>query len=80
MKICLGTKKIKLMACIAISMLISHPSKAQDSLNFSLNQILEIALSDNPTIKVADQDVDLMRLVQKESIAGLFLDMSASCS
>ncbi len=78
MKICLGTKKIKLMACIAISMLISHTSKAQDSLHLSLNQILEIALSDNPTIKVADQDVELKRYVKKESIAGLFPDISAS--
>ena len=65
MKICLETKKIKLIACIAISMLISHTSKAQDSLHLSLNQILEIELSDNPTIKVADQDVELKRYVKK---------------
>lgn len=78
MKICLGTRRVKLIACIAIAMFVSRNSKAQDSLRLSLNEVLEIALSDNPTIQVADQEIELKRYVKKETIAGLFPDISAS--
>ena len=78
MKNCLGTRRVKLIACIAIAMFVSRNSKAQDSLRLSLNEVLEIALSDNPTIQVADQEIELKRYVKKETIAGLFPDISAS--
>jgi outer membrane protein TolC len=61
--------------------------KAQDSLRgnqnvlrFDLSQVIEVALSENPTIKVADQEIDLKKEATKEAYAGLFPEVSLSGS
>jgi outer membrane protein TolC len=60
-------------------------AKAQDSpgtssniLKLSLKQAVEIALSENPTIKVADQEIELKKEANKEAYAGLFPEASLS--
>ncbi len=41
--------------------------ESKQTLNLTLSQALEIALSDNPTIKVADEDVMLKKIANKET-------------
>lgn len=50
------------------------PIKAngQDTLRLSLNQALEIALSENPTIKVANQEIEKKEYAKKGTYASLF--------
>lgn len=49
---------------------------AQETLTLSLNQAIEIALSDNPTIKVAEQTVQLKKISDKETVLGLLPEAS----
>lgn len=53
---------------------------AQDSLSLNLDKILEIALSDNPTIKVANQDLEIKKYAKKETITGLFPTIAVSAT
>ena len=51
-----------------------------EQLTLSRQQCVEIALRDNPTVKVADMEVKKMDYSKKEVIAGLFptIDFSAN--
>lgn len=70
--------KMKAIALGLVSLLISGKTTAQDTVRLDLNQVLEIALSDNPTVRVAEQEIQLKKYVKSESIAGLFPNISAS--
>lgn len=48
------------------------PVKAQDTLKLDLGKALEIALSDNPTVKVANKEIEKKQYAQKGSYAALF--------
>ncbi len=52
-------------------------SKAQDTLTLTLNKAIEIALSENPTIKVANKEIQRVDYSNKEKFAGLFPTISA---
>lgn len=54
------------------------PVLAQDSVSLNLDQILEIALSDNPSIKVANREIEIKKYAKKESITGLFPTITAT--
>lgn len=54
------------------------PAFAQDSVNLNLDQILEIALSDNPSIKVANREIEIKKYAKKETITGLFPTVTAT--
>ncbi len=56
------------------------PVKAQEPVVLDLTTALEIALSDNPTVKVADAEIEKKRYAQKGSYATLFpqLDFGAT--
>lgn len=49
---------------------------AQDTLRLDLNQAIEIALSENPTIKVAEKEIQLKKETRKEAFAGLFPEIA----
>lgn len=68
------------VAFALLSLFVSGKAKAQDSIRVTLNEALEIALSENPTIKVADNDIQLKKYARKETIAGLFPNISANGS
>ncbi|KAA6332102.1 Outer membrane protein OprM [termite gut metagenome] len=51
---------------------------ASRSLTLTLEKALEIALSDNPTMKVAGQEIELKRETNREAYAGLFPEASLS--
>lgn len=54
--------------------------KAQDTLTVSLNKALEIAMSESPTIKVADKEIERVDYSKKEKFAALFPTIAASGS
>ena len=51
---------------------------ANAQLTLSLDQAIEIALSDNPTIKVADLEIERYDYVYKQSAASLYPQLSVS--
>ncbi len=48
----------------------------QDTLFLTLDQALEVALNDNPTIKVAGKEIELKKEARLEAFAGLFPEVS----
>jgi outer membrane protein TolC len=52
--------------------------KAQDTLKVSLSKALEIAMSESPTIKVANKEIERVDYSKKERLSGLFPNISAS--
>lgn len=62
--------KTRLMTLASLLLGFSFQAKAQDSLqtmNLTLDKAIEIALSENPTIKIADQEIQLKKSTQKET-------------
>lgn len=76
-------KRSLFLGCLAAA-LFSMPSGSlmaqQDSVSVSLEKALEIALSDNPTIMVADRQIEIKKYYKKEQIAALIPTVSASAS
>ncbi len=64
-----------MLFCV-ISTLAMNPLKAQDTLKVSLDKAIEIALSENPTIKVADKEIQRVTYSAKERKGGLFPNVS----
>ena len=50
--------------------------KAQDTLVLDIKKALEIALSENPTVKVANKEIQKKKYAQKGSYAALFPQVS----
>lgn len=57
-----------------------HQANAGEVLQLTLDEALKIALSDNPTIKVADQDIELKKVSAKEAWQSLLptVDLNGS--
>ena len=53
-------------------------SIASAQMHLSLNQAIEIALSDNPTIKVADLEIERYDYVYKQTVSSLYPQVSVS--
>ncbi|MCI7783582.1 MAG: TolC family protein [Parabacteroides sp.] len=70
-------KKIR-QALIVASFFIPLSTHAQDTLRIDLAQALEIALTENPTIKVANQEIEKKRYAHKGTLASLFPQISYS--
>lgn len=68
---------IRPMMMVAL-MLCALGTKAQEKLTLTLEQAIEIALSDNPTIQVAEQTIQLKRISNKETAMGLLPEASLS--
>ena len=64
-----------MMAALA---LCAMGTMAQETLRLTLDQAIEIALSDNPTIEVAEQTVELKKISDKETVLGLLPEASLS--
>ena len=50
--------------------------EAKDTLTLTLDRALEIALSDNPTIKVAEEEIALKKVTHKETCGSKFCQVS----
>ena len=61
---------------------MSQPLAAQqsDSLIMNLDQVLEVALSDNPDIQVANRTIEIKKYAKWETITGLFPSFSVTAS
>src|SRR5574344_2293408 len=67
-----------LMICVqSISFLSLN---AQDSVHVNLSKAIEIALSENPTIKIANRNIEAKKYYKSEQIAALFPNVSLSGS
>jgi outer membrane protein len=68
----------KILLVIALMSILTLMSiQAQDTLSVSLPQALEIALTENPTIKVATMEIQRVDYSKKEKFAALYPNISA---
>ena len=67
---------LKPMLALALFVMLATGAKAQDTLRISLNEAIQIALSENPTIKVADQEIQLKKEANREVLYGLLPEVS----
>lgn len=51
-----------------------------DSVSLNLDKILEIALSDNPDVQVANKTIEIQKYAKKETITGLFPTLSMTAA
>lgn len=63
-----------------VLMLCSTGLWAQDTLQLSLEKSLEIALSENPTIKIAGKEIERQEYVRKETLGNLYPSLAATGS
>lgn len=67
-----------LLSCIPMTYMNAQEAQQPDTLVISLSEALDIALSESPTIKVAEKDVQRVRYAKKETVGGLFPTVSLS--
>ena len=65
--------RLAMMAAICFS---AMDATAQERLALTLEQAIEIALSDNPTIQVAEQTIQLKKISDRETVMGLLPEAS----
>lgn len=73
----------KMLLLAAIMLSVGHALQAQEAketLTLNLDRALEIALSDNPTIKVAQEEIALKKVAHKETWQNLLPEASISGS
>lgn len=69
--VCKSILAVLLLFCAAM-----QSAQAQDTLRITLQEAVKIALSENPVIKVADQEIRLRKEARREAYAGLFPEAS----
>jgi outer membrane protein TolC len=57
-----------------------YSQSVKDTLSVTLDKAIEIALSDNPTMKVADKEIELKKVANKEAWQSLLPDAGVSFS
>ena len=67
---------LKPVLALAMLAMMATSAKAQDTVRISLKEAVQIALSENPTIKVADQEIQLKKEANREVIYGLLPEVS----
>ena len=67
---------LKPVLALAVLAMTATGAKAQDTLRISLKEAIRIALSENPTVKVADQEIQLKKEANREVIWGLLPEVS----
>lgn len=63
-----------------LGLLMPRQVMAADSVHVNLQKALQIALSESPTIRIADHDVQAKKYYKSEQIASFFPDVSLSAS
>lgn len=72
------SKKMVLFLWAIAPFLAFSPARAQDSLVLNLNQALEIALSESPTVKIANQEIQKKKYAEKGAYSSLFPQINFS--
>ena len=73
---CFLSKKMLLAVVVLLSVGYVQAQEAKDIVLLTLDKALEIALSENPTMKVAGQEIQLKKEAKKEAYGGLFPEVS----
>ena len=69
------------VACMAVvSAVAQEAAPSAQPLMLTLEQALEIALNENPTVKIADQTVEVKKFAKKGAFASLWPEISASAT
>jgi len=68
------------LGAVAAVFAVSAQEQDDAALTLSLEKALEIALSENPTIKVADQEIEIKRYAKQGTYASLYPQIDASAS
>lgn len=68
------------LGAVAAVFAVSAQEQGNAALILSLEKALEIALSENPTIKVADQEIEIKRYAKQGTYASLYPQIDASAS
>ncbi len=69
---------LSLAGIITVSGLLPITVSAQDTLKVTLPEALNIAITDNPTIKIADKEIERQQYYKKEIMGGLLPSLSGS--
>ena len=69
-------KKLVITLCLCLGVFVA--AEAQQKLELTLNKALDIALSDNPTITVANLEVERYDYVRKQALSSLYPQIDAS--
>lgn len=69
-------KKLVITLCLCLGVFVA--AEAQQKLELTLNKALDIALSDNPTITVANLEVQRYDYVRKQALSSLYPQIDAS--
>lgn len=67
---------LKPLLAFMLFQLVTTSAQAQDTLRITLKEAIQIALSENPTIKVADQEIQLKKEANREVMLGLLPEVS----
>jgi outer membrane protein TolC len=67
---------VKPVLTLALLIMMATSANAQDTLRITLKDAIQIALSENPTIKVADQEIELKKEANREVIWGLLPEVN----
>lgn len=73
-------KKNILLVLLFCSSVLLLSAQAQDSIHVDLNRAIDIALSETPTMRIADRNVQIKQIYKKEQIAALFPDVSIAAN
>lgn len=65
---------------LTASLFLFSPVAAQDSIHVTLQKAIEIALSENPTVKIADRTIEAKKYYKQEQIAALFPTLTGTAS
>lgn len=69
-----------MLVCLLMLGMMPMWAQTTDSIHVDLNKAIEIALSETPTMRIADRDVQIKQLYKKEQIAALFPDVSLAAN
>lgn len=71
-------KKVILIAAVIFVSASLRAQEQPQTLNLTLDQAIEIAINENPTIKIADMEIQKQDYVRKETVGNLLPQLSAS--
>lgn len=74
------TKSSLIAAVILFSTSITFAQNQKDSVHIDLKKAIEIGLSESPSMRIADRDIQIKQQYKKEQIVSLFPDVSLSGS
>ena len=76
-----GKRYVKGVFLLLCSILLTFGQAiAQDSIHINLDKAIEIALSESPTMRIADRNVQIKQEYKKEQIVSLFPDVSLAAN